>query len=264
MAEVKPGTKTLSIAELTDRPRARLEMILWERADKPDGETGCWIPHVYFMANGYGTVTWAGKFGTKRLAHRVSYALANGETPGDRMVCHRCDNRRCVNPAHLFLDVAKGNTADMIAKGRMNPECNALSDETVMAIRNVYATGEYTQRWIAEKFGIPTWQANYVITGHHYGHLPVLPPPPGSRMRSTPQRPNIQGAMAPRAVLTEEQVLEARARARAGERVSAIANSMGVKQTSLYGAIHGRSWKYLHPETIVRAVARGPQSGHQH
>lgn len=38
-------------------------------------------------------------------------------------VLHRCDNRPCVNPAHLFLGT-RDNNADMRAKGRAVPPPN--------------------------------------------------------------------------------------------------------------------------------------------
>lgn len=58
-------------------------------------------------------------------AHRVSYSLANGSIPDDLFVLHRCDNRQCVNPDHLFLGTAADNMQDKANKDR----CNAPKGE---------------------------------------------------------------------------------------------------------------------------------------
>jgi hypothetical protein len=87
---------------------------LFERQVQHD-ISGCWVWTGYRNRGGYGVVKQRGK---QLLAHRLSWVLAHGDLPPSLHVLHRCDNRACVRPDHLFLGSNRDNVADRIAKGR--------------------------------------------------------------------------------------------------------------------------------------------------
>jgi HNH endonuclease len=116
--------------------------------DKVDITAKCWNWTAGVKHNGYGIfhVPWTGKFGRNVQAHRFIFEMCFGPIPEGMCVCHRCDNRRCVNPSHLFLGSPKDNTQDSLHKGRFG----RLKSDIVLAIRA--ATGRDAE--IGQRFGV--------------------------------------------------------------------------------------------------------------
>lgn len=89
-----------------------VEARFWVRVDK---SKECWEWTGALSKAGYGFTRISGKL---EYTHRMSWSISNGEIPAGMVVCHTCDNRCCLNPAHLFVATQRENMLDKVAKGR--------------------------------------------------------------------------------------------------------------------------------------------------
>jgi len=135
----------------------------WSKVDRRD-EKDCWEWASTIDAGGYGRFHHQ-RHGLK--AHRVAYTLVNGRIPGGLIVCHACDNRRCVNPDHLFLGTPRENSVDASRKNRRTTK---LTPDDIRTIRERKRNGE-THRSIAAAFGIGHGVVGQIVRREIWSHV---------------------------------------------------------------------------------------------
>lgn len=119
----KPTQRVGTVAQLSAQPHKAIPQYaltpefqekFWARVKRGPS---CWEWQGNLGAQEYGRL----RVGSDRAhfrAHRVAYFIAFQNDPGEMLVCHKCDNPKCCNPAHLFLGTAQDNSDDKVAKGR--------------------------------------------------------------------------------------------------------------------------------------------------
>lgn len=122
--------------------------------------------------NGYGRIQRGAKGSRLEMAHRVSWELHHGPIPEGLFVCHRCDNRSCVNPDHLFLGSGADNMADCKAKDRHSAGERhgraKITEDQVLEILDLLLDG-LPQRKIAKMYGISQRQVLSIKQGEAWG-----------------------------------------------------------------------------------------------
>jgi hypothetical protein len=127
-------------------------------------------------STGYGNVPGKMNGGKRISAHRRAWQLHNCCDPGELCVLHRCDNRNCANPAHLFLGTHRTNLFDCVRKGRVNA-CSPgeahpharLTDAIVTEIR----AGHEETLVLAERYGVKKQTIAQARQGRSWRHLPM-------------------------------------------------------------------------------------------
>lgn len=155
----------------------------WSKVDfdgsvHPTLNTACWEWTAALDEKGYGLYWFA-------------WIITHGD-PGKLEVCHRCDNRKCLRPTHLFLGTHRENMQDAQRKGRLaagdrsgprlHPErfehnrgsgnhWAVLNDDKVREIRRRFAAGGVTKRALGTEFGVSAMMIGDIIRRKYWKHV---------------------------------------------------------------------------------------------
>lgn len=123
----------------------------------------CWICNNKHKRNWYARFWKDWKILT---VHRYMYEKKYWPIPEGMFVCHKCDNRACINPDHMFLWTQKDNMVDMTKKQR-HPN-RKLPDKSVCEIRN---DKEHTQQFLADKYNVDQYAIRGIKNKKRYKRL---------------------------------------------------------------------------------------------
>lgn len=151
----------------------------WNRVNKkgpwhPRLKSRCWVWTEGLHSHGYGR---ASIEGVRTRVHRIAFYLTHGHWP-EPCCLHRCDNRACVRPSHLYEGTYLDNNRDTHRRHRIDRKgeagANKLTNKAVLYIRRVYVP--YARDWrgcvaLAKRFNVTKWCINGVVSRDNWRHL---------------------------------------------------------------------------------------------
>lgn len=166
----------LSIETVTELAR------FWSKVDRR-GDEECW-PWLGTCEKDTGYPVFHLTGGKKERGHRYSLRLKLGRPLlPERMACHLCHNRPCVNPSHLYEGTDKTNSDDKLAAGRHafgnRHAFTHLTDADVGEIVARFRAGGVMQKELAAEYQVSASQVSCMVNGKAWQHVtnPAWPRP---------------------------------------------------------------------------------------
>lgn len=144
--------------------KAPMAIRFWGRVALTADDQRCWEWQGHLRANGYGDI-WIDK--VRYRAHRYAWFLVKGYH-STLFLCHTCDNRKCVNPNHLYEGTNRDNVDDILERG--NPRwMKYISKEQYISIKEMLAN-QHTIRDVAKQFQYSEALISSIKHGKHWTH----------------------------------------------------------------------------------------------
>lgn len=166
--------KKPTIPEFVEMKRGLVEKHL---SNYVETDTGCWESQGTRHGEGYRIVSISN--GAQNgsycyLLHRVAYYYHNNIDPTSLVVRHGCDNRCCINPAHLSLGTCADNSRDAVERGRIpkgvDHKLSKLTNKCVVSIKERLHSGEKHVQ-IAKDFSVSDRTINAINKGRTWRHI---------------------------------------------------------------------------------------------
>lgn len=151
------------LIEMTDSEIERF----WSKVDKTPGHGpwgDCWLWTGGTIIKGRGYFSLDGKL---QPATRVVWIIETGESLESLYALHKCDNKMCVNPSHLFSGNQLDNMKDMASKGRNSKY--KLTEKEIYEIRLL--SSELNQYQISELYGIAQGHVSRILNHIRWSHI---------------------------------------------------------------------------------------------
>lgn len=137
--------------------------IFWNKVNIPEDKEACWEWKACKDKDGYG-ITSSKVLGFKHIkASQLAFIIYNGFITPGMCILHSCNNRACCNPLHL----REGTFGDNALDRMRNPNVPGLTPEERKGVKCLARFNLYSQRKLAEIFGITQGQISRIINNHH-------------------------------------------------------------------------------------------------